>query len=59
MTKCRWFLLCDNPAVTTLPHPILGAVPICQHCKDKMLSIEAAVKRASGSPDRPGIPPSP
>ena len=33
---CRWFLLCDNPAVTTEPHPVLGDVPICQRCADKL-----------------------
>jgi hypothetical protein len=31
---CQWFALCDHPAVTTEPHPILGAVPICQRCAD-------------------------
>ena len=29
---CRWFLRCDNPATTTVPHPILGAVPCCDRC---------------------------
>ena len=36
MSKCQWFLKCTRPAVTTLEHPILGAVPICQECKDKI-----------------------
>lgn len=33
---CQWFLLCDNPAVTTEPHPKLGDVPICRRCADKL-----------------------
>ena len=41
---CKWFALCDNPATTTKPHPILGSVPICQRCADKMARIEASAK---------------
>jgi hypothetical protein len=33
---CAWFLLCENPATTTMPHPILGDVPCCQRCADKV-----------------------
>lgn len=32
---CQWFLLCDNPATTTMPHPTLGNVPICARCAAK------------------------
>lgn len=32
---CEWFALCDNEATTEMPHPILGAVPICERCKAK------------------------
>jgi hypothetical protein len=39
MRLCRWFARCDNPAVTTQPHPTLGLVPICQICADKMAAI--------------------
>ena len=33
---CEWFTLCFNEATTTRSHPILGDVPICQRCQDKM-----------------------
>lgn len=38
-TPCEWFLLCDNEATMTRPHPVLGDVPICQRCNDKMESL--------------------
>lgn len=37
---CEWFALCGNPAVTTEPHPILGDVPICQRCADKVAALK-------------------
>jgi hypothetical protein len=36
MTKCAWFALCPNEATSTLAHPILGQVPICDRCKTKV-----------------------
>ena len=33
---CAWFALCPNQATTTMPHPILGDVPICARCKARM-----------------------
>ncbi len=33
---CRWFLMCTNKAEHMEPHPILGQVPICTSCKEKM-----------------------
>lgn len=33
---CMWFAACDNDAVKTEPHPVLGDVPICQRCLDKI-----------------------
>lgn len=36
---CAWFALCENPATTTEPHPILGPVPICQRCAAKLKAL--------------------
>lgn len=33
---CQWFALCDNNAVATEHHPILGDVPICRRCRDNV-----------------------
>jgi hypothetical protein len=38
--RCSWFLRCDNPATATEPHSVLGAVPICQRCADKLAVIK-------------------
>lgn len=40
--ECKWFLMCRNKATTTRKHPILGDVPICKRCNDKMDRIEAS-----------------
>jgi hypothetical protein len=37
--KCRWFVMCENHAVTTEPHPTLGAVPICRRCANKVAAL--------------------
>jgi hypothetical protein len=37
---CAWWLNCTNEAVTVEPHPILGKVPICARCRDKLRAIE-------------------
>lgn len=45
MSKCEWFLKCENDAVATMPAPILlriglwVEIPICQRCHDKVSSI--------------------
>jgi hypothetical protein len=36
---CAWYLLCDNVATTTRKHPILGDVPICSRCDQKIESL--------------------
>jgi hypothetical protein len=33
---CRWFLQCDNPAVGVVRHSVLGNVPCCRRCADKL-----------------------
>jgi hypothetical protein len=33
---CEWFALCTNVAVGVIKHPVLGRVPCCQRCADKL-----------------------
>jgi hypothetical protein len=33
---CEWFAKCTNPANGLRDHPVLGQVPICQRCDDKI-----------------------
>ena len=33
---CRWFVLCDQYADVYVPHPILGNVPTCNLCVDRI-----------------------
>jgi hypothetical protein len=35
-TRCEWFALCDHVAAGVVSHPILGDVPTCQRCADKL-----------------------
>lgn len=37
---CRYFALCENDAVTTVPNRFVGPVPTCQRCLDKVARIE-------------------
>jgi hypothetical protein len=39
---CEWFALCDHEAIARVPHPVLGSVPICQRCAER-LDIELPV----------------
>lgn len=32
---CRYYALCDRPAVGYVDNPIIGRVPTCQRCADK------------------------
>lgn len=43
--QCRWFALCDREATTTLPHPVLGRVPTCHRCADKINRLDDQVRR--------------
>lgn len=36
LPECQWWLLCENQATTQRHHPILGMVPICQRCDEKV-----------------------
>ncbi|ASR75981.1 hypothetical protein J4U02_gp118 [Mycobacterium phage Aziz] len=33
---CQWFARCGNHANGLRDHPILGPVPICKRCDDKV-----------------------
>lgn len=33
---CQWFAMCDNVAIGTVTHPVLGNVPTCRRCADKL-----------------------
>ena len=37
--QCQTFILCSNEATTTIRNPVVGDVPCCQRCKDKMFCI--------------------
>lgn len=37
---CQWYALCTNLAATTREHPILGDVPICHRCNQKVDELE-------------------
>lgn len=33
---CQWFARCANVATRAAGHPVLGPVPICDKCADKL-----------------------
>ena len=43
--KCQVFLLCKSLATTSIKNSILGTVPACQCCKDKMDKITASTTK--------------
>ena len=43
--KCQWFALCENPPTTTLPHPVLGNVPCCNRCADKITRLQKVTRQ--------------
>lgn len=38
---CQWYALCNRPVAVHLPHPVLGLVPTCQECADKVAALRA------------------
>ena len=43
--RCMWWLNCTNKAETVEPHPVLGDVPICYRCEQKLRRIEGVPSR--------------
>lgn len=40
--ECSWFALCTNTATKLRSQPVLGDVPICDRCDDKVSRIGAS-----------------
>jgi hypothetical protein len=38
---CQVFAMCTHEATTKMPHPVLGEVPACLRCANKMKRLEA------------------
>jgi hypothetical protein len=38
---CHWFGLCGNPGTSTERHFLVGDVPICATCQDKLEKMKA------------------
>lgn len=36
VVTCSWFALCERDATDVLDHPVLGGVPICTPCLDRV-----------------------
>lgn len=36
MPTCDWFALCTNTADGHVAHPVLGKVPTCKRCADRL-----------------------
>ncbi|TEA09089.1 hypothetical protein CCUG60884_00258 [Mycobacteroides salmoniphilum] len=37
--SCMWWARCLNPANTVMEHPVLGNLPICKRCAEKLAHI--------------------
>lgn len=49
-TTCRWFALCDRPAIGTVGHPAFpDGVAICARCASRM-ELEDRVRPFAGRP---------
>lgn len=53
MITCQWFALCTNEATLTVTHPVMGSVPCCQRCCDKLDMADRATPLA----DAPALAP--
>ena len=51
--QCQAFILCPNEATTIIEHEIVGELPICQRCKDKLNRLEAS-RTKIGVPSQTG-----
>lgn len=49
MTMCQYFALCENEAEGTVENPVLGAVPACQRCADRVGARLEAPRCACGA----------
>lgn len=36
MVVCEWFVKCTNGTLKAAMHPVLGAVPCCDRCAQKL-----------------------
>lgn len=43
---CAWFALCVNPTTAVIEHPILGEVPCCTRCAERLDMTDRLVERA-------------
>jgi len=48
---CQWFALCPNNADGEVWHPILGDVPVCMDCAEKLDLSIITYNCAHGHPD--------
>jgi len=39
--RCEYFALCDHDAMVLIPNPILGVVPTCDRCAQRIARMES------------------